>query len=104
MKCLKILNLSGTAIKELPHSIAHLKDLRELHLRECKNLEILPSSICTLTSLGYLDLRDCSKLEILPENLGNLYCLKDLLVDRIAISQLPSTMMHLDELEMLSCR
>ncbi|KAK2634626.1 hypothetical protein Ddye_029418 [Dipteronia dyeriana] len=101
---LEILNLSGTAIKELPHSIAHLDVLGELHLRECTNLEMLPSGICNLISRVYLDLTDCPKLEMLPENLGNLWSLKDLLLDRTSISPLPSTMIHLDGLVKLSCR
>ncbi|KAK0602932.1 hypothetical protein LWI29_038354 [Acer saccharum] len=72
MERLWILELSGTAIKELPDRIENLNGLTELYLRRCKNLEELPSSICNLTSLACLDLSDCSKLEILPDNLGNL--------------------------------
>ncbi|KAK0599679.1 hypothetical protein LWI29_007561 [Acer saccharum] len=104
MEGLQFLELSGTAIKELPHSIEHLNGLDELFLRRCKNLEELPSSICNLTSLRCLYLSDCSKLEILPDNFGNLKSLKELSIDRTAISQLPSTMMHLNELDILSCR
>ncbi|KAK0602178.1 hypothetical protein LWI29_031105 [Acer saccharum] len=103
MQGLQILELSGTAIKELPDSIENLNGLNNLYLRRCKNLEELPSSICNLTSLQYLDLSDCSNLEILPDNLGNLKSLNELSIDRTAISQLPSTMMHLNELDLLSC-
>ncbi|KAK0600679.1 hypothetical protein LWI29_017372 [Acer saccharum] len=104
MEGLRILELSGTAIKELPDRIENLNELKELYLRRCKNLEELPSSICNLTSLEWLNLLDCSKLEILPDNLGNLKSLKKLSIDKTAISQLPSTMMHLNELDILSCR
>ncbi|TXG65426.1 hypothetical protein EZV62_006701 [Acer yangbiense] len=104
MEGLQFLKLSGTAIKELPHSIEHLNGLIQLNLRRCKNLEEFPSSICNLTSLEFLDLSDCSKLEILPDNLGNLKSLMKLSTDGTAISKLPSTMMHLNELYMLSCR
>ncbi|KAK0572316.1 hypothetical protein LWI29_029651 [Acer saccharum] len=101
MEGLEILDLRGTAIKELPHSIKHLTKLSKLSLSRCKNLESLP---CNLISLKYLDISDCSKLEKLPENFGNLKSLEDLSMDRIAISQLPSTMMHLNEIVTISCR
>ncbi|KAK0602525.1 hypothetical protein LWI29_034444 [Acer saccharum] len=104
MEGLRILELSGTAIKELPSRIENLNGLHVLNLRRCKNLEEFLSSICNLTSLEFLDLSDYSKLEILPDNLGNLKSLKKLSIERTAISQLPSTMMHLNKFDSLSCR
>ncbi|KAK0571951.1 hypothetical protein LWI29_023910 [Acer saccharum] len=89
--------------QELPHSIEHLTKLSELYLMRCENLESLPSSISNLISLQRLDISDCSKLEILPDNLGNLKSLKRLLMHRISISQLPSTIMHLNETWLISC-
>ncbi|KAK2640283.1 hypothetical protein Ddye_028078 [Dipteronia dyeriana] len=73
MECLQVLELSGTAIKELPHSIEHLNGLKKLYLRRCKNLEQLPSSICNLTSLRILKLSDCPKLEIFSDELEILF-------------------------------
>ena len=47
-KGLKMLFLSGIAIKELPSSIEGLTTLTFLILEDCKNLECLPSAICSL--------------------------------------------------------
>uniref|UniRef100_A0A2N9EHP6 TIR domain-containing protein n=1 Tax=Fagus sylvatica TaxID=28930 RepID=A0A2N9EHP6_FAGSY len=90
------LDLSGTAIKELPSSIGHLTRLYHLKIKECKDLLCLPSTICNLKSLWYLTLSGCSKLDELPENLGILegsQC-KDLLC-------LPSTICNLKSLQSL---
>ncbi|KAK0600901.1 hypothetical protein LWI29_019423 [Acer saccharum] len=95
------LDLSGTAIKELHHSIGHLNGLKKLFLRRCENLETLTSGICNLTSLRHLDLLDCSRLEILPENLGNLISLEYLSAERAAIKELPHSIAHLNGLEEL---
>ncbi|TXG55877.1 hypothetical protein EZV62_017190 [Acer yangbiense] len=88
---LETLDLSGTAIKELPLSIEHLNGLLELFLRGCKNLETLPSSISNLASLIKFDLSDCSKLDKLPVNMGNLKSLENLSSGRGVESQLPSS-------------
>ncbi|TXG65979.1 hypothetical protein EZV62_007254 [Acer yangbiense] len=95
---LKYLSVKRAAIKELPHSIAHLYGLEELYLRGCENLETPPSGICNLTSLRHLDLSDCSRLEILPEKLGNLKSLKYLSAERAAIKELPHSIAHLNGL------
>ncbi|KAK4852817.1 hypothetical protein QYF36_027267, partial [Acer negundo] len=98
LKSLKYLSVNGAAIKELPHSIAHLDGLNKLFLRRRDNLETLPSGICNLTSLQHLDLSDCSRLEILPENLGNLKSLKCFSAKRAAITELPDSIKHLNGL------
>ena len=53
------LDLSETAIKELPSSIGHLTSLTYLKIRECKDLLCLPSTICNLKYLRQLDLYGC---------------------------------------------
>ncbi|KAK2639892.1 hypothetical protein Ddye_027687 [Dipteronia dyeriana] len=103
MEFLKYLELSGSAIKVLPPSVEHLNELQCLTLSNCKNLEILPSSICNLTSLEDLNLCNCSKLNKLPDNLGNLNSLKRLNVSGTAVRQLPSSMICLENLEILDC-
>ncbi|TXG64454.1 hypothetical protein EZV62_011448 [Acer yangbiense] len=91
MERLETLDISGTAIKELPLSIEHLNGPLKLFLRGCKNLETLPSSISNLASLIELDLSDCSKLDKLPVNMGNLKSLENLSAGRGVESQLPSS-------------
>lgn len=72
MECLESLDLSGTAIKELPFSIENLTGLSKLLLRACKNLERLPNSIGKIASLLEFDLTDCLKLENSPVQMENL--------------------------------
>ena len=67
---LKILDLSGTAIKDLLSSIGHLKAIQSLNLWYCENLMNLPESICDWRSLHTLNVERCSKLERLEVNLN----------------------------------
>jgi hypothetical protein len=66
MECLRDITLNGTAIKELPSSIGYLTELRQLYLRDCKNLMRLPSSIIQLQHLEILSLANCSEHVELP--------------------------------------
>ncbi|KAK9987256.1 hypothetical protein SO802_032207 [Lithocarpus litseifolius] len=99
---LKKLNLSGTAIKVLPSSIARLTSLTSLTLRDCNNFVRLPSTIGSLKSLQFLDLFGCSKFDNLPENLGNLKGLKKLDLSGIAIKKFPSSIEGLTTLTFLT--
>ena len=75
MKNLKMLDLSKTAIKDLPSSIGHLQALENLDLSGCEDLESLPVSICNLSSLQTLNVNNCQKLEgILMLDLGGDLC------------------------------
>uniref|UniRef100_A0A2N9EHI5 Uncharacterized protein n=1 Tax=Fagus sylvatica TaxID=28930 RepID=A0A2N9EHI5_FAGSY len=98
---LRGLNLSGTAIKDLPSSIGHLTSLTYLKIKECKDLLCLPSTICNLKSLQSLDLSGCSKLENLPENIGNLKDLRELILSGTAIKNVPSSIVLLENLRQL---
>uniref|UniRef100_A0A2N9FW56 TIR domain-containing protein n=1 Tax=Fagus sylvatica TaxID=28930 RepID=A0A2N9FW56_FAGSY len=98
------LDLSGTAIKELPSSIGHLTSLAYLKIKECKDLLCLPSTICNLKSLIDLDLYGCSKLENLPENIGNVKGLETLELSGAAIKELPSSIGHLTSLAYLKIK
>nr|POE98020.1 putative wrky transcription factor 19 [Quercus suber] len=71
VKGLEKIDLSGTAIKELPSSIEHLTYLTVLTLKDCKNLVRLPNNIFCLKLLKFLDLFGCSKFDNLGENVGN---------------------------------
>ncbi|KAI5314389.1 hypothetical protein L3X38_043565 [Prunus dulcis] len=79
MECITRMNLSGTAIKELPSSIRYLVNLQDLELYQCENLSHLPSSIYELQHLQRFHLMDCPKLVTFPnkvkpenESEGNL--------------------------------
>ena len=99
---LEKLLLDETSIRELPHSILHLKGLMLLNLRKCKHLRSLPNSICDLKSLETLIVSGCSKLNKLPEDLGKLQGLRKLQVDGTAITRPPTSLVYLTNLEELS--
>ena len=102
MSYLSKLCLSDTTINELPFSAEYLTGLIELDLRNCKNLFSLSDACCCLISLKILILSGCSKLKELPENLGNIKGLEELDVSGTAITSLPSSVVHLKNLRVLS--
>ncbi|KAK9942302.1 hypothetical protein M0R45_007975 [Rubus argutus] len=67
MESLTCLDLSRTAITELPLSITFLSRLEDLKLRDCENLKRLPPSIYELHHLSQLDLHNCSELVTVPK-------------------------------------
>ncbi|XP_030936174.1 TMV resistance protein N-like [Quercus lobata] len=104
MSHLTELYLNETAIEELPSSLEHLTGLTFLSLRNCKNLSSLTDAICTMISLKILILSGCSKLDELPENLGNLEGLEVLDVSGTAIKALPTSVVSLKNLRVISLR
>ncbi|XP_016652683.1 PREDICTED: disease resistance-like protein CSA1 isoform X2 [Prunus mume] len=68
MEYLEFLNLSGTAVKELPPSIRNLVALRKLDLKRCENLEVVPDELFCLTSLQELFLRG-TKIKSIPASI-----------------------------------
>ncbi|XP_055960860.1 disease resistance-like protein DSC1 isoform X2 [Mercurialis annua] len=99
---IKKLDLSMTAIEELPSSIGYSSpSLVSLFMFDCKNLKTLPDSICKLKYLQVLDLRGCSILSKLPP-LNGLSSLKDLDLGGCSkLEELP-LLYGLDSLEKLS--
>lgn len=65
-KFLEKLDLSKTAIKELPSSISNFMALKELLLLDCRELTTIPSSIYTMRALEALRLSSCLKLSGFP--------------------------------------
>ncbi|XP_042957699.1 disease resistance protein RPV1-like isoform X1 [Carya illinoinensis] len=63
--------------------------LRDLELRDCKNISIFPSVICSLSSLEILRLYGWPRLEKFPD-LSSLECLTRLEAYGTAITQVPS--------------
>ncbi|GJR37461.1 NB-ARC domains-containing protein [Tanacetum coccineum] len=82
-------------------SIGMLKRLVVLNLRDCKQLRIFPSRV-EMDSLQVLNLSGCLKVNQLPEDLGRIKSLTELHVDRTAITEVPSFVSALINLESLS--
>ncbi|XP_047078841.1 putative disease resistance RPP13-like protein 1 [Lolium rigidum] len=104
LKHMRVFNLSGSCIQEIPDSIGHLRHLRYLDISDLK-IQILPSSMSTLTNLEALDLSNTS-LKKLPRFIGNFLKLRCLNLQGCQILQhLPLTFGHLQRLEhlRLSC-
>ncbi|KAF2589792.1 hypothetical protein F2Q70_00040413 [Brassica cretica] len=73
---LEELNLTATALKNLPSSIGKLKNLQKLYLMHCASLSKLPDTINELKSLKKLFING-SAVEELPLNPGSLPSLTD---------------------------
>ena len=107
MGSLSSLYISGTYIKELPYSIAHLTGLRYLVLENCKYLKSLPCSICGLKSLCQFSVNGCSNLDLEGywEIIEELEHLKNLCLGGMsAITKVPSSIGHLKDLRYLELR
>ncbi|MED6212091.1 hypothetical protein PIB30_079997 [Stylosanthes scabra] len=77
-KSLRFLDLSDSTYVTLPQSIAKLKHLRFLSLRNNTKIKRLPDSVCELLNLQSLLLDGCTRLEILPKELRKLINLRQL--------------------------
>ncbi|XP_039162162.1 disease resistance protein RGA2 [Eucalyptus grandis] len=84
---LKVLNLSGCYLKELPDSISDLVNLRALLLRKCEKLRRIPH-LGKLRSLRKLDIFGCARVEAL-EGLEMLVNLRYLDLSHTCIGRLP---------------
>ncbi|XP_021800049.1 TMV resistance protein N-like [Prunus avium] len=77
MPCnLEFLNLSNTAIEELPSSVWFHEKISHLDIGSCRDLKSLPASIKQAAQLSRLCLSWCTKLESLPELPPLLQCLE----------------------------
>lgn len=103
---LERLSLDGTAIKELPESIGHLTGLVCLNLENCKKLRSIPCSIYGLKNLSELSLNDCSDVEAFPEIMVDMEELYHLYASGMGITELPSSIGRLKNIvnmELINC-
>ncbi|OWM89410.1 hypothetical protein CDL15_Pgr024158 [Punica granatum] len=66
MERVQSIDLSESAVQELPSSIGNLTGLQHLDLHSCRNLRALPSSIYNLQRVEELNLKDCMRLQEFP--------------------------------------
>ncbi|XP_077214996.1 putative disease resistance protein RGA3 [Tasmannia lanceolata] len=88
LRCLRVLDLSHSCVRELPDSIGELKYLRYLDLSHT-NIETLPESIASLYNLQTLKLCYCEQLAELPKSTSNLINLRHLASEGCKISTPP---------------
>ncbi|KAA3472476.1 disease resistance protein TAO1-like [Gossypium australe] len=101
MEMLRYLDLSETALKELPSSIDNLIGLTELRLSYCEDLVCLPDSFYKLKSLKRFNVLGCSRLEIFPEVMDTMEKLHELDLSGTALKELPSSIDNLIRLAKL---
>ncbi|PON91046.1 TIR-NBS-LRR-like protein [Trema orientale] len=98
---LKWLSMGFTAIEEVHSSeIDSLFRLEHFQLNDCIRLKCLPSSIM-LKSVGNFNLSGCTMLKKFPEISEPMEYLTILLLDRIGIKELPSSIENLSKLRIL---
>ncbi|XP_024017734.1 putative disease resistance protein RGA4 [Morus notabilis] len=81
---LRFLDLSFSAIVELPSSITELYYLQTLKLRQCTSLLSLPANLQNLINLRHLEIGGCEKLTHMPRGIGELSSLQSL--DRFIVA------------------
>ncbi|XP_049932388.1 disease resistance protein RPV1-like [Nymphaea colorata] len=98
------LNLSGTAIEELPSSIHSLPEFRELSITGCKRLKFLPQ---LPRSVHRLEAKNCVSLASFTNVLGDLRSLRYLDLSWTATEELSSSIhspTRLTQLSIIGCK
>ncbi|KAK9930154.1 hypothetical protein M0R45_027206 [Rubus argutus] len=90
------------SLSEIHPSIGDVKRLALLNLKDCKMLKDLPRSFYKLKFMKILVLSGCSRFENLVEDIGDMTSLTTLVVRDSAVSQVPSYMGRLKNLNFSS--
>ncbi|CAH8332322.1 unnamed protein product [Eruca vesicaria subsp. sativa] len=85
---LKVLNLSGTNLTELPPTISELSNLTRLLLQKSYNLEAIPN-IERLTSLEVFDVSGCTKLYTINGSFKDMSYLREVNLSGTRIDAIP---------------
>jgi hypothetical protein len=88
LRCIRVLDLTGSVIQGIPDCIGRLIHLRLLDL-DGTDISSLPESICRLINLQILNLQRCVSLDSLPLGITRLCNLRRLGLDGSPINQVP---------------
>ncbi|XP_048446879.1 disease resistance protein RPV1-like [Pyrus x bretschneideri] len=91
-------------LSDVHESIGDLKSLFLVNLEGCKMLKNLPNTFYKLESVKCLVLKGCSEFKNLSEDLGKMSSLTTLVADEMAITEVPSSIARLGNLQSLSLR
>ncbi|XP_058108845.1 disease resistance protein RGA2-like [Magnolia sinica] len=72
----RYLDLSDTGIEELPEGVSNCGNLQTLRLICCRRLRKLPMRIGKMISLRHLEFQACDDLKYLPQGIGRLTSLR----------------------------
>ena len=93
----EVLDMSHNPIESYPEDLHKLKQLKELHLQNCKLTEFGPG-LAELPSLEELDLSR-NPIKTLPQDLSNLKHLKKLSLKKCRLTEVGSALTELTSLE-----
>ncbi|XP_073106970.1 putative disease resistance protein RGA3 [Elaeis guineensis] len=100
LRSLRVLDLSGTTINNLPTSLGDLVHLRSLDLHSTPIRDI-PESIGNLRNLQFLTLHNCKYLHSLPNGVLGLISLRNLDVTDTPLDGLPMGIGRLQQLNVI---
>ncbi|KAM2397325.1 hypothetical protein EV1_033739 [Malus domestica] len=82
-----------TNLVEIHSSIAFLKGLRLLNLKDCKSIKCLPDKV-EMESLEVFDISGCSKVKKIPDFVGEMKNFSKLSLSRTDVQEIPSSVIR----------